>query len=98
MYSKEISDNFYAIYAVLPIGTLFAFLIYFGTHKAHPPKAIGLMAFISFLTAILWIYVFSGMMIGILRIAGYIADVPPPFLGATILAIGNSVPGKEENS
>lgn len=43
--------------------------------------------------SIFWIWFFAKFLIDILKTMGDILNIPDIFLGMTLLAIGNSVPG-----
>jgi len=43
--------------------------------------------------SVFWIWCISGLLVDLLKVIGVILNVPDAFLGMTILAFGNSIPG-----
>lgn len=76
------------------IGVPISFYVCLTTHNSKPPLS-GLYSVIwvlmAFTLCVVWIYIFAGELVTCLQTIGIISNIPPPVLGLTILAWGNSV-------
>jgi len=43
--------------------------------------------------SVFWIWCISELLVDVLKVFGVLIDIPEAFLGMTVLAFGNSVPG-----
>jgi sodium/potassium/calcium exchanger 6 len=43
--------------------------------------------------SVFWIWCISELLVDVLKVIGVLIDIPDSFLGMTVLAFGNSVPG-----
>jgi sodium/potassium/calcium exchanger 6 len=78
----------------LIIGILPACAIYVMTHQNKAPRGklfSIIWSLIAFGMCICWIYMLAGELVSCLSVLGVILNLPPAFLGLTVLAWGNSV-------
>ena len=68
--------------------------IYLFTHTSRAPKGrifSTIWTLTAFVMCVVWIYLLAGELVTCLTALGGIMDIPPAFLGLTVLAWGNSV-------
>ena len=78
----------------LIIGIVTSIGVYYTTHHSYPPKSFlfsTLWVLFSFSMCIGWIYTLAGELVACLTSLGTILNIPPIFLGLTVLAWGNSI-------
>ena len=71
----------------IPVGIL----IYFITKREEPPKWSVVFSLITFVLTIIWIEFFSGILVDFIGLLGIVMNINTAYLGATLLAWGNSV-------
>jgi sodium/potassium/calcium exchanger 6 len=67
-------------------------LIYFTSKPYQSPPWLCACPFISFLTGIIWIWLFANIVVDAIQIIGTISDIDISYLGVTFMALGNSIP------
>ena len=77
---------------ILAFICIICIVLYIKIDKNHLPKQILLICFVNFGMSIIWISVFSDIIVDLLTFLGVIFNLPSSFLGLTLLAIGNSIP------
>lgn len=63
------------------------------TYRNRLPKSILLLCFCSFLLSVLWIWLIAKILVELLESLGVIFNIEQNYLGLTLLAWGNSIPG-----
>lgn len=85
---ETVPISFWIILGVsVPVGIL----IYCTTKPDTAPKWSVLFSIISLILCIFWIEFFSGILVDLIGLLGMVMNINTAFLGATILAWGNSV-------
>lgn len=80
------------------VGVPGSILVFLTTHYSYPPRGqlvAAMWVLSAFAMCIFWIYLLAGELVCCLTAAGHIFNIPPAFLGLTVLAWGNSM-GKIE--
>jgi len=63
------------------------------TNDERPPRYYQLLAPLSFLTSVFWIYFLAGELVSLIEVIGIVFGVSETLLGLTVLAWGNSIGG-----
>ena len=66
-------------------------VLYFYTKKKKPPKWSILFSFTTFVLSVIWIKLFSGIIVDFIGLVGIVLDIDISYLGITLLAFGNCV-------
>ena len=77
----------------LIIGVVASLVSLLVTNNEHPPKYYQLLAPLSFLTSVFWIYFLAGELVSLIEVIGVVFGVSETLLGLTVLAWGNSIGG-----
>jgi solute carrier family 24 (sodium/potassium/calcium exchanger), member 6 len=75
---------------------LWAVLAYFFTYRNRLPDCEISLCLVAFVMSIFWIWFISEILVDILKLIGVLINVPESFLAMTLLAFGNSAPGKKD--
>ena len=79
-----------ATYCVLALAA--ARLVFRHAHEERLPSSVKIpVALYGFLIAATWIDTLAGMLVDLLQFGGTLSGIPPPILGGTVLAWGNSM-------
>lgn len=80
-----------AFWICLGVSIPLGILIYCVTERDKPPRWSVLFSIFTFIFTIMWIQLFSGIMIDLIGLLGIVLNINTAYLGATLLAWGNSV-------
>ena len=61
------------------------------TSDDRPPRYYQVLAPLSFLTSVFWIYFFAGELVSLIEVIGLVFGISETLLGLTVLAWGNSI-------
>lgn len=78
----------------LAVGAMPSFIIYLSTSNSKAPADpyfFTLWALLAFVMCICWVYMLAGELVTCLSVLGLVMELPPAFLGLTVLAWGNSI-------
>lgn len=89
----KIFEYFYIPIIILLVLITLSVLLWCKTYSNKLPKNILLLCLISFIMSIFWIWFIANNLIDVIKSTGVIFNIPPVYLGMTLLALGNSVPG-----
>ena len=79
-----------ATYCVLALAA--ARLVFRHAHEERLPSSVKIpVALYGFLIAATWIDTLAGLLVDLLQFGGTLSGIPPPILGGTVLAWGNSM-------
>ena len=59
--------------------------------KGNPPQWSIVFSLATFVLSVLWIQLFSGVLVDFIGLLGIVFDIDPAYLGITLLAWGNSI-------
>lgn len=77
---------------VFLIGLPFAAVLLLTTHVSYPPNSAifgAVWVLIAFVMCVVWVYLLAGELVCCLTTAGDLFNIPPAYLGLTVLAWGN---------
>lgn len=75
----------------LLLGIVVALACLLFAEEERPPRFYQVLAPLSFLTSVLWIYFFAGELVALIGVIGIVFGVSETLLGLTVLAWGNSI-------
>ena len=90
-------SKWYIITIIAIVAIIFTFILIATCFKDNLPKHILLFCFLNFAISVVWIWASSNLLVDILNFIGITFNIPRPFLGLTLLAIGNSAPDTSLN-
>lgn len=85
--------KYWIIFLVIGIILLIiSLLLFFIFLQKNLPQRILPFCLINFLMSIIWIYLFSNIIVDNIKFIGFLFNIPSSFLGLAFLALGNSCP------
>lgn len=66
-------------------------VIYILTDREKPPSWSILFSLVTFVLSVLWIQIFSGILVDLIGLLGIVLSIKTAYLGITLLAWGNSI-------
>jgi Ca2+/Na+ antiporter len=80
-----------AIFLALTIMSIF---IWKFTYRSRLPNCIAILAILCFVVSLFWLWAVAQVLVHAIDFIGVTAGIPAAFLSLTLLAIGNSAPGR----
>jgi len=80
-----------AFWICLGLSVVLGVVIYLTTKPDQPPKWSPLFSIIALVICIIWIEFLSGILVDLIGLLGILLNVNTAYLGATLLAWGNSI-------
>lgn len=93
VYGFLFTNWIYSIFIGI-IFLLWIILAYFFTYRNRLPDCEISLCVVAFVMSIFWIWFISEILVDVLKLFGVLLNVPESFLAMTLLAFGNSAPGK----
>eukprot|EP00826_Nyctotherus_ovalis_P040777 TRINITY_DN4044_c0_g3_i1.p1 TRINITY_DN4044_c0_g3~~TRINITY_DN4044_c0_g3_i1.p1 ORF type:complete len:161 (-),score=7.03 TRINITY_DN4044_c0_g3_i1:514-996(-) len=93
-----ITVRLYTSWVAVLIGTIICIVlsvaIYCNTHRNIPPSVMLLYSCFGFIVSLIWLYMFTNILIDFIRFVILITGIDSSYVGLTFLALGGSLGGK----